>query len=353
MKQYLKISMIVTFALIIFSCDKDNELSGKIFQVDSAQNLTVGKSGGEIFIPVTSTDNYVPMSSEPWCTIGEKTEDGFFFSVNTNALTTTRSVDVVVATVGFPFYIIKVTQEQGDPNFSIADEELNKTFAQAGGELYVTLATNIDYTVDPPTDTWCSISDITANGFKLTASPNDVTQRRTSITIHPNGDFPNVTIIVKQSGNAILQNGFFINNSMEHWTTSGTSGLFGLATDAYIAAGSPTGAYYLKNNISATSGFEGRVTQKLTNLTDGVYILSCQAAGYPGNSAATDGVYFIVIDKNGNETQQKMTLPGGGWKENSMQINVTGGECTIGIYAKAAGGSASTMSFKVMNFDFK
>ncbi|MEB3373743.1 hypothetical protein SFC43_12615 [Bacteroides sp. CR5/BHMF/2] len=41
-----------------------------------------------------------------------------------------------------------------------------------------------------------------------------------------------------------------------------------------------------------------------------------------------------MIDKNGNETQQKMTLPGGGWKENSMQINVTGGECTIGIYAK-------------------
>lgn len=102
-----------------------------------------------------------------------------------------------------------------------------------------------------------------------------------------------------------------------------------------LPAGSPTGAYYLKNNISATSGFEGRVTQKLTNLTDGVYILSCQAAGYPGNSAATDGVYFIVIDKNGNETQQKMTLPGGGWKENSMQINVTGGECTIGIYAKS------------------
>lgn len=64
MKQFFKISMIVTFALIIFSCDEDNELSGKIFQVDSAQNLTVEKSGGEIFIPVTSTDNYVPMSSE-------------------------------------------------------------------------------------------------------------------------------------------------------------------------------------------------------------------------------------------------------------------------------------------------
>ena len=48
-----------------------------------------------------------------------------------------------------------------------------------------------------------------------------------------------------------------------------------------------------------------------------------------------------------------MTLPGGGWKENSMQVNVTGGECTVGIYAKAAGGSSSTMSFKVMNFDFK
>jgi len=57
MKQFLKISMIVTFALIIFSCDEDNELSGKIFQVDSAQNLTVKKSGDEIFIPVISTDN--------------------------------------------------------------------------------------------------------------------------------------------------------------------------------------------------------------------------------------------------------------------------------------------------------
>ena len=101
--------MIVTFALIIFSCDEDNELSGKIFQVDSAQNLTVKKSGDEIFIPVISTDNYVPMSSESWCTIGEKTEDGFFFSVHTNTLATTRNADIVVAAVGYPFYIIKVT----------------------------------------------------------------------------------------------------------------------------------------------------------------------------------------------------------------------------------------------------
>ncbi len=345
--------MIAICTLIAFGCDKDSGLSEKVFQVDSEQSLSVGKNGDEIFIPVISTDNYIPMSSEPWCTIGEKTEDGFFFSVNTNTLATTRTVDIVIAAVGFPFYVIKVTQEQGDPNFSIADAELNKTFSQDGGELYVALTTNVEYTVDLPADTWCSVSDITPEGFKLTASSNGDTQRRTSITVRPEGDFPAVTIFVKQSGDPILKNAFFTDGKMESWTASGTSGLFGLATDAYIAEGSPAGAYYIKNNIQASEGFEGRVIQKLSNLTDGIYILSCQAAGYPGASAATDGVWLVAVDKDGVETQQKMTLPGGGWKENSMQVEVKGGECTVGIYVKAVGGASSTMSFKVMNFKFE
>lgn len=349
----LKSLFYISIIFLLTACKQDQEIE-KVFEVNFDQTKSIDKTGTTLFVPVVSTDIYVPMSSKPdWCTIGEKTNEGFSFTVLPNTFSTERTFEVVVAAVGFPFYKIAITQAAGDPQFSIGTGELVKTFSQSGSSLQVAIVGNVDYTVESSQE-WCTVSEITMTGFKITAPANTgISQRTATLLIKPAGGFPNVTINVKQAGQAILLNGSFTNGSMNNWTTSGTNGLFSLATDQYIAPSSPTGAYYAKNNISATLGFEGRLIQKLTNIPDGNYTISCQVAGYPGNSPSTDGLYLIVINKSGVESQSKITLPNGGWKANSFSFSVTGGECSVGIYAKAAGGLTSTMSFKVMNFDLQ
>ena len=215
----------------------------------------------------------------------------------------------------------------------------------------VAVGGNVEYIVES-SQAWCVVSEITLESFKITAPPNGITQRTATLLVKPTG-FPAVTINVKQAGGEILLNGWFTGGAMDSWTANGTTGLFATATDSYIVAGAPTGAYYVKNNIPAMTGFEGRLTQKLTNVPDGNYTLSAQFAGRPGASPATDGVYLIAIDKSGNEQQSAVTLPNGGWKPGSFSFNVTGGEVTIGIYVKAVGGENSTMDFKAMGFTFQ
>jgi hypothetical protein len=172
--------------------------------------------------------------------------------------------------------------------------------------------------------------------------------------------FSEITISIKQAGGEVLQNGWFI-NTLDPWNISPTEA-FKRATDVYLPAGSPAGANYIMNNISATDGFEGRLTQHLTDVPDGIYTLSCDVGGYPGSSPATDGIYLIAIDKLGNETQKKLPFPEGSWmsakypdrkSECELSVTVTGGECTVGLYVKAVGGAASTMAFKVLNFKFE
>ncbi|MDR2804129.1 MAG: hypothetical protein LBB85_00590 [Dysgonamonadaceae bacterium] len=349
----IQVYFLTLLAAILFaSCESEPAGENKVFKVDFEQSRSVGNQGDTYFVPVTSTDNYVPMSENPgWCTIGEKTAEGFSFSVLPNTLATERSFEVVVAAVGFDFYRIKITQVAGDPHFSIEAEERNKTFAQAGGSLQVKVNGNVGYIVESLQD-WCTVSDITTESFKIAASPNGIQQRTATLLVKPAG-LPEVTVNVKQAGGEVLQNGWFINNSAAHWETSGTEGLLGLATDQYIVAGAPAGAYYVKNNITAMTGFEGRLTQKLINIPDGNYTLSGQFAGRPGASPATDGVWLIAIDKNGNEQRSPATLPNGGWRQSTFSFDITGGEVTVGIYVKAAGGSSSTIDFKAMGFQFQ
>lgn len=348
----LRTACFLLLASSFFACSEPEQGINGVFKVDFEQTKAVGNAGETCFVPITATVEYIPMSENPaWCSIGEKTEEGFSFTVLPNTLAGERKFDVVVAAVGFDFYRIKITQAAGEPNFSIEIEERSKTFSQAGGDLTVLVSGNVEYTVES-SQAWCVVSDITLESFKITAPANGITQRTASLLVKPVG-FPAVTINVKQAGGEILLNGWFTGGLLNNWTANGTAGLYSTATDQYIVAGAPAGAYYVKNNLLAMTGFEGRLTQKLSNVPDGNYTLSAQFAGRPGASPATDGVYLIAIDKNGNEQQSAVTLPNGGWKLGSFSFNVTGGEVTVGIYAKAVGGDNSTMDFKVMGFTFQ
>jgi uncharacterized protein YaiE (UPF0345 family) len=354
----------MALVVALFSCeDEKKEVPGGTFEVNSPGSIFFEKTGGEgeVAVTVTGTLIYVPMSSDStWCKITEKTETGFRFSVGANSRNEERTAELVVAAAGFPFVRIEVVQAAGDPKFFIATAEQSKSFSQAGGEVAVVIDGNIPYEVASSAE-WCTYKNVTPSGFTLVADANlDIAQRTTSVTLTPAAGFgfSTVTINVRQSGNAVLQNGWFI-DGMDHWETSGTSNLFKRATDQYLPAGAPSGAYYITHDISATSGFEGSITQHLTNVPDGSYTFRCDLAGYPGNAPSTDGVYLVAFDKDNNEiAKYKCTLPSGSWTSakgitNQIIVNVTGGECTVGVYVVAAGGATSTMTFKVLNFKFE
>lgn len=367
MRRFLKLSTVVTLVVALFSCeDEKKEVASGTFEVNSPGSIFFEKTGGDSTVPVTVTGtlNYIPMSSDTsWCKITEKTETGFRFSVDANSRNEERTADLVVAAVGFPFVRIGIVQAAGDPKFSIATAEQSKSFSQAGGEVAVVVDGNIPYELTSSAE-WCTYKNVTPSGFTLVATAHTgIAQRTASVTVTPAAGFgfsDPVTINVRQSGTPVLQNGWFI-DGMNHWDTNGTPDLFKRMTDQYLPAGAPSGTNYITNNISLSvaGGVDGYITQKLTNVPDGSYMFSCDLAGYPGNAPTTDGVYLVAFDKDDVEiAKYKCTFPSGSWASaksitNEIAVNVTGGECTVGLYVKAVGGSTSTMTFKVLNFKFE
>jgi hypothetical protein len=363
MKQLLKLSATMVFTCALLSCGDEEKAPGGSFEVSSASSISFAKEGGDSAVTVTSTVNYVPMSSDTsWCTITEKTETGFKFSVKANSQNTERTAELVVAAVGFPMARIGVVQAAGDPRFSVATAEQSKSFPQDSSEVTVKVDGNIPYELAGLAE-WCTYKDKTPSGFTLVAESNPgIAQRTTSVTITPATGFgfsTPVTISVRQSGTPVLKNGWFIDN-MEPWDTSNTDGLFKRMTDQYLPTGAPTGTNYITHNVSPSreGGIEGYITQKLTNIPNGSYTFSCDLAGYPGNAPTTDGVYLVAFDKDDNEIATfKCTLPQGSWTSaknitNEITVNVTDGECRVGVYVVAAGGAASTLTFKITNCVF-
>jgi hypothetical protein len=366
MRRFLKLSTVVTLVVALFSCeDEKKEIPGGTFEVNSPGRISFEKTGGdgEVAVTVTGTLIYVPMSSDTsWCKITEKTETGFGFSVKANSQKEERTAELVVAATGFPFVRIEVVQAAGDPKFSIATAEQSKSFSQPGGEVAVVIDGNIPYEV-ASSAAWCTYKDVTPSGFTLVAAPNpNIAQRTASVTLTPAAGFGflPVTVNVRQAGNAVLQNGWFVDD-MNHWETSGTSDLFKRPTDQYLPTGAPTGAHYITHNfnLSVDGGVEGYITQRLTGVPDGSYTFRCDLAGYPGNAPSTDGVYLVAFDKEGQDiARHKCTLPEGSWTSaksitNEITFNVTDGECTVGVGVVAAGGASSTMTFKITNCDFQ
>ncbi|MDR0414583.1 MAG: hypothetical protein LBH84_04115 [Prevotellaceae bacterium] len=360
--------MLLSAAMLACENDEKRETPNGTFEVSSSGSIFFEKTGGDSAVAVTVTGAliYVPMSSDSsWCKITEKTESGFRFSVIANSQNEERTAELVVAAVGFPFVRIRVVQAAGDPRFSMAEAERSKAFSQTGGEMAVSVNGNIPYEL-APLDDWCTYKDVTPSGFTLVADANPgIAQRTTSVTVTPAAGFgfsETIIINVRQSGTPVLQNGWFT-DGLTGWETSDTSGIFKRATDQYLPTGAPAGANYIANGVAATVGFEGCITQKLTNIPDGTYIFSCDVAGRAGKSPTTDGIYLVAFDKDDNEiAKKKLPFPEGSWwntknpakqSETQLSVIVTGGECKVGIYAVAAGGENSTMDFKVLNFDFQ
>ncbi len=73
---------------------------------------------------------------------------------------------------------------------------------------------------------------------------------------------------------------------------------------------------------------EGSLVQKIVGIPDGTYTLSVRVAG----GGTTGELALIAIDKDGVETKTVISDEWGDWIVRSTTIEVTGGECSVGLY---------------------
>ena len=82
--------------------------------------------------------------------------------------------------------VLTVKQEAGELFFRMDDSEKTKQFAQEGGTQIVALQTNLEsYEVVAPA--WCTISEKTNEGFKITAEANSDFRREETLLVRAQG----------------------------------------------------------------------------------------------------------------------------------------------------------------------
>jgi hypothetical protein len=312
MKTIFKIFIFTAILSLFISC-KEDDSEAFIFRGEKA--MTISKDGGIISVPVSTTVAYSVTPVDPWCTISGKNAIGFDIVVEFNESVQQRSTNIVVAASGFEPVTVIVTQERGIPFFNMDDNQKRKSFAKEGNSQTITFNTNVDYTVESGENPFCSISEKGKNGFKITVSENQGVKRAETLTVKPEG-FPDIKVVVTQSGGAvILKNGDFT-AGMDNWTATGTPNTFEVTTYGALKTASRTWAVRLTD-------FEARLVQKVTGIPDGAYELSADVAG------GANDLHLIFIDKDGNESRQEVKL--GGMSTQVMPVEVVGGECTVGF----------------------
>ncbi|MDR1091380.1 MAG: hypothetical protein LBL79_09915 [Prevotella sp.] len=316
MKTIFNISVFAAILCLFISC-KDDDPSDA-FIVRGENEVSISKDGGTISIPISTTVAYSVTPADPWCTVSGKNAIGFDIIVEFNESVEPRSTNIVVAAPDFDPVTIVVTQDKGVPFFNIEDGQKRKSFAKEGGAQTVTFNTNLEYTIEPGSGSFCTISEKGKNGFKITTPVNDDVKRNETLTIKPAG-LPDINILVTQSGGAvILKNGDFT-SGMDNWVASGTPNTFEVTTYGAFKTVSRTWAVRLTD-------FEARLIQEVTGISDGTYVLSADVSG------GANDLHLIFIDKDGIESMQEVKL--GGMSTFSMPVEVVGGECSVGFRVK-------------------
>lgn len=340
MKKFFKFSIIIALTYAMTACSADDKNTA-IFTINGPKSFSVGKDGGIQSVPVNTTVDYTVTSSERWCAIVDKKTIGFKISVALNETIVPRTANIIVETPGFQSITLAVTQDEGVPFLTVAEDQRIKSFEQVGGEQTVIVSTNVEYTATSSVS-WCTIAGKIANSFTVVAAPNDGYKREATIEVSALG-FPSVTITVRQAGGQILKNASLADD-FAYWETSGTSNLFS------FNAWKPD--FLLGKSLQRVDSFwgqfyEGRFTQKITDLPNGTYEFSCYVVG--GGSG--EELSMITIDKSGTETRKRVDSWPGDWVLYAMPVTVTDGECTVGIYAK--GGAVDPIWFNVAGFNLQ
>ncbi|MDR1337169.1 MAG: hypothetical protein LBK22_10105 [Tannerella sp.] len=119
-------------------------------------------------------------------------------------------------------------------------------------------------------------------------------------------------------------------------------------TDAYLPAGAPDGAYFIQPRNTYSRDYTLLFYQTFTGLPAGTYEFSCQVAGYPEAKANEQ---LVAIDVTSEEEASGLDaatveFPGGGWKTNTLSVEVPEGSIRFGVRIQTTTGGQNTSNLQ-------
>lgn len=227
------------------------------------------------------------------------------------------------------------------------DSEKTKQFAQEGGTQIVALQTNLEsYEVVAPA--WCTISEKTNEGFKITAEANSDFRREETLLVRAQG-MEDIGILVKQNGEPLLKNSYFLDGNFEPWVIERSAeNVFVAGTWIPSSITDSEKGRYRAIKVDTGGASQGSIFQTVNGILDGVYTLTfiAQAGG-----SSTDGsnLWLVIIDSEGNETVESIFAEArGGWRTITRSLTITGGKVSIGL--RATRGSDKGIWFHALGF---
>lgn len=344
MKQLLNVFLFVTMLLGLSACEKEDK---DMFIVEGERNFSITKEGDMISVILRTTQDYRVTSENNWCIVLAKQPIGFKIQVDENTTVRERENKITIeSNIGDPV-VLTVKQEAGELFFRMDDSEKTKQFAQEGGTQTVAIQTNLDnYEVVAPA--WCTISEKTNEGFKITAEANYEFRREEMLLIRAQG-MEDVGIFVKQNGEPLLKNSYFLDGNFEPWVIERSSEkVFVAGTWIPSSITDPEKGRYRAIKVDVGGASQGSIFQTVNGILDGVYTLTfiAQAGG-----SSTDGsnLWLVIIDSEGNETVESIFAEArGGWRTITRSLTITGGKVSIGL--RVTRGSDKGIWFHALGF---
>jgi hypothetical protein len=193
---YKALIMIISVAFITFACeDSEDETPSP----STPSGLTISESnrqhsfaleGGSKTVIVIAGDTYTATveSGKEWCTVSGVSSTGFKINVAKNGGIDGRTANITVSMTGYESIVVSVTQIGTDPALIIDSLDRDIVFPGAGEDLLVAVTANGAYTavVESGKD-WVTVSDITAENFKITAAQTLNEVRTAKITVSLTG----------------------------------------------------------------------------------------------------------------------------------------------------------------------
>jgi hypothetical protein len=221
---FRSVLVIASLALIVTACKKDDPEPVKpeltISEADKSQSFNA--EAGSKTIAVTTNGDYTatPESGKDWISITGKTEKGLTINVTEYTGYEPRNAKVTLALTGVESIEITVTQIGLAPALVI--DNTTFSFAYTAVDTLVPVTTNGEYTVTVATDaqSWVTIEDKTATGFRIKVAQNPTSAGRiATVTVALTGSTLTTEITIAQLLQPVLtvepSGNIVVNSSLE------------------------------------------------------------------------------------------------------------------------------------------
>lgn len=225
---------LIISCFVAVSCNDDNgdgNIGDPYFMIeDDPTSLTVSVEGISQKYVVRSNRDWkvVAQSSVDWVKAfpDEGDEDGIFsFDVDPNDSFESRTVNFAFVVGGEEQPVLfRIDQEANVPYITIVDGEDGISVPSAGGDVNVSLETNVEWTYVLGDESWITGVEQTDNSLVLNAEKNTGLERSTTLTIQSTTNGLTEEVEITQSaGNVILEEDFswLTYGSTIFYTTSG------------------------------------------------------------------------------------------------------------------------------------